>query len=137
MSDIHSEFNACMFKADCMKTHEDVNRFKERITQLEADKSNAEYCFRELKKINEQLETELAEAKLSDKDKENLEVGRQILRAARALPDYFDIKVHVENGFAGVTLIDTEGKIRDFDFDENLSSAISEAIDAAIKEQGK
>ena len=84
-----------------------------------------------------QLEAELAEAKLSDRDKEDLEIGKQIRRAAACLPDYFDIKVHVENGFAGVTLIDTVGKIRDFDFDENLSSAISEAIDAAIKEQGK
>ena len=82
-----------------------------------------------------QLEAELAEAKLSDRDKEDLEIGKQIRRAAACLPDYFDIKVHVENGFAGVTLIDTVGKIRDFDFDENLSSAISEAIDAAIKEQ--
>jgi chromosome segregation ATPase len=34
-----------------------------RIKELEVDKSNAEYCFRELKKINEQLEKELAEAK--------------------------------------------------------------------------
>jgi len=84
-----------------------------------------------------QLEAGLAEAKLSDRDKEDLEIGKQIRRAAACLPDYFDIKVHVENGFAGVTLIDTVGKIRDFDFDENLSSAISEAIDAAIKDGRK
>ena len=30
------------------------------VAQLEADKSNAEYCFRELKKINEKLEADLA-----------------------------------------------------------------------------
>lgn len=33
------------------------------VAQLEADKSNAEYCFRELKKINEKLEADLAEAR--------------------------------------------------------------------------
>ena len=84
-----------------------------------------------------QLEADLAAAKLSDRDKEDLEIGKQIRRAAACLPDYFDIKIHVENGFAGVTLIDKKGNCRDFDFEEHLSSAISEAIDAAIKESSK
>lgn len=107
------------------------------IENLESTLKDAECEITDLEIRITQLEAELAEAKLSDRDKEDLEIGKQIRRAAACLPDYFDIKVHVENGFAGVTLIDTVGKIRDFDFDENLSSAISEAIDAAIKEQGK
>lgn len=37
MSDINSKFNACMFKADCMKNHEYVNRLNDRITQLETE----------------------------------------------------------------------------------------------------
>jgi hypothetical protein len=105
------------------------------IKELEIDKQNAEYCFWELKKINEKLESQLEQANLSDHDKEDLEIGKQIRRAAAGLPDYFDIKIHVENGFAGVTLIDKKGTCRDFDFEERLSSAISEAIDAAIQEK--
>lgn len=116
MSDISSEFNACMFKADCMKNHEYVNRLKDRITQLE---------------------TELAAAKLSRLDKENLEIGRQLQRAANDLPDLFNIEIDVENGWAGVTLINEDGNRRSFILDEHLSDTISEAIDAAIKEQGK
>ena len=30
-----------MFKADCMKTHEDVNRLKDRIAQLESELAEA------------------------------------------------------------------------------------------------
>lgn len=84
-----------------------------------------------------QLEAELAAAKLSRLDKENLEIGRQLQRAANDLPDLFNIEIDVENGCAGVTLINEDGNRRSFILDEHLSDTISEAIDAAIKEQGK
>lgn len=92
---------------------------------------------RKLKDRITQLETELAAVKLSKLDKENLEIGRQLQRAANDLPDLFNIEIDVENGCAGVTLINEDGNRRSFILDEHLSDTISEAIDAAIKEQGK
>ena len=83
-----------------------------------------------------QLEADLAAAKLSRLDKENLEIGRQLQRAANDLPDLFNIEIDVENGSVGVTLINEDGNRRSFILDEHLSDTISEAIDAAIKDQG-
>jgi hypothetical protein len=79
-----------------------------------------------------QLESQLEQSKLSRLDKENLEIGRQLQRAANDLPDLFNIEIDVENGCAGVTLINEDGNRRSFILDEHLSDTISEAIDAAI-----
>jgi hypothetical protein len=87
-----------------------------------------------------ELESQLAASKLSRLDKENLEIGRQLQRAANDLPDLFNIEIDVENGCAGVTLINEDGNRRSFILDEHLSDTISEAIDAAIasiQEAGK
>jgi len=81
-----------------------------------------------------ELERQLEEAKPSKFDKEDLEIGRKIRWAAEKLPELFNIEIHVEKGYAGVTLVNKKGRETDFDFDEHLSDAISEALDAAIKE---
>ena len=72
--------------------------------------------------------------KLSRIDEECLRIGQQIQRAAKELPDCWNIEIEVERGYGGVTLVTP--KMNCLEFNDNvdgISYCIEHAVDAAIK----
>jgi hypothetical protein len=61
-------------------------------------------------------------------------LGAAIMRAARDLPENFEISLHLEQGYGGATLTYPDGDSVELDSadERNLAKEINEGIDAAI-----
>lgn len=79
------------------------------------------------------LERQLAEAQ------RDAAVGAVIEKAARDLPEYYELEITIECGAASVYLRNPDGETSciDRDSDNRLAAEINAAIDAAIQEQKK
>ena len=81
----------------------------------------------------EALQEEAEKAKLSRIDRECLQVGKEIQRAAGELPEFYELKVYVERGYGCVYLRNPDGDHKTFDDTvDGLSHCIAKATDAAI-----
>ena len=65
---------------------------------------------------------------------ECLRIGQEIQRAARDLPEPYELHIHVEKGSGWVVLTTPEGAALDYEDDgDGFSYSITKAIDEAMK----